>query len=162
MKKNEDFREQIRPVRSIMIVFSIALILLALLGAVIIRNPNLLSNGPEEVEITAPEIDIDMEGDDRDKIENGIHVRTGLKDAEGLMAVVNNCTNCHSAELVIQNRMDRERWIGTIRWMQETQNLWDLGENEAIILDYLVTNYPVINTGRRAPLTDVEWYTLNE
>ena len=33
------------------------------------------------------------EEDDFDKIENGIHVRTGLKDAEGLMTVVNNCTN---------------------------------------------------------------------
>ena len=33
-------------------------------------------------------------------IENGIHVRTGLVEAEGLMAVVNNCTNCHSAQLV--------------------------------------------------------------
>ena len=63
-----------------------------------------------------------------DRIENGIHVRTGLIDAEGLMTVVNNCTTCHSAKLVIQNRMNKERWNATIQWMQETQNLWDLGE----------------------------------
>jgi hypothetical protein len=46
---------------------------------------------------------------DPDKIENGIHVRTGLIEAEGLMTVVNNCTNCHSSKLVIQNRMNEER-----------------------------------------------------
>lgn len=155
--------DELKSIRSIIIIFSIALILLSLLAAVIIMNPHLLSNGPEGNEITVPEADIDTAGDDDwDKVENGIHIRTGLKDAEGLMAVVNNCTNCHSAELVIQNRMDRERWIATIRWMQETQNLWNLGDNEAIILDYLTTNYPVMNMGRRAPLTDIEWYTLTE
>lgn len=162
MRKKEDFRDQIKSMRSVIIVFSISLILLALLSAVIIMNPDLLSKGPVEVEIAVPAADIDVEGDDWNKIENGIHVRTGLKDAEGLMAVVNNCTNCHSAELVIQNRMDRERWIATIRWMQETQNLWNLGDNEEIIIDYLVTNYPVMNSGRRSPLTDIEWYSLNE
>ncbi|MCX2720323.1 monoheme cytochrome C [Lentiprolixibacter aurantiacus] len=102
------------------------------------------------------------EEDDFDKIENGIHVRTGLVDAEGLMTVVNNCTNCHSARLVIQNRMNKERWISTIRWMQETQNLWDLGKNEDIIVDYLVTNYPPKKKGRREVLTDVDWYVLEE
>ena len=62
-----------------------------------------------------------------DRIENGIHVRTGLVDAPGLRETVNNCTSCHSAKLVIQNRMSAERWHATIRWMQETQNLWPLG-----------------------------------
>src|SRR5690606_32943296 len=100
MGKKEDFRDQIKSMRSIIIVFSISLILLVLLGTVIIMNPDLLSNGPEEVEIAGPEVNMDLEGDDWNKIENGIHVRTGLKDAEGLMAVVNNCTICHSAELV--------------------------------------------------------------
>ncbi|MBT8320990.1 MAG: monoheme cytochrome C [Eudoraea sp.] len=103
-----------------------------------------------------------VEEDDYDKIENGIHVRTGLVDAEGLMTVVNNCTNCHSAQLVIQNRMNEERWIATIRWMQETQNLWDLGKNEEIIVDYLVTNYPLKKKGRREILSNVEWYVLEE
>ena len=102
------------------------------------------------------------EEDDYDKIENGIHMRTGLVDAEGLMTVVNNCTNCHSAQLVIQNRMNEERWIATIRWMQETQNLWDLGKNEEIIVDYLVTNYPPKKKGRREVLTDIDWYVLEE
>jgi hypothetical protein len=99
---------------------------------------------------------------DEDRIENGIHVRTGLKDAKGLMVVVNNCTNCHSAKLVIQNRMNKERWNATIRWMQETQNLWDLGDNQTIIVDYLVANYPVSEKSRREPLTNIHWYEIKD
>lgn len=95
-----------------------------------------------------------------DKIENGIHVKTGLIDAEGLEIVINNCTNCHSAKLVTQNRMSAERWNATIRWMQKTQNLWDLGENQKIIVDYLVANYPVEEKGRRSALSNIEWYEL--
>ncbi len=99
---------------------------------------------------------------DEDRIENGIHVRTGLIEAEGLMTVVNNCTNCHSALLVIQNRMNTERWITTIKWMQETQNLWDLGGNQEIIVNYLVTNYPPKEKGRREILTNIDWYELED
>jgi len=99
--------------------------------------------------------------EDEDKIENGIHLRTGLIEAEGLMTVINNCTNCHSAKLVTQNRMNTERWNATIKWMQETQNLWDLGENQKIIVNYLVTNYPVKPKGRRMNLENIDWYTLN-
>ena len=100
--------------------------------------------------------------EDFDKIENGIHLRTGFVEGEGLMTVVNNCTNCHSAKLVTQNRMSRDRWEATIRWMQETQNLWDLGNNEAIILDYLATYYAPEKKGRRQNLTNIEWYVLEE
>lgn len=100
--------------------------------------------------------------EDEDKIENGIHIRTGLKDANGLMTVVNNCTNCHSAKLITQNRMSKERWNETIKWMQEKQNLWDLGANQEIIVDYLVKNYPVKNIGRRLALTNIEWYELED
>lgn len=98
--------------------------------------------------------------EDEDKIENGIHVRTGLKDAEGLMTVVNNCTNCHSSKLIIQNRMSTENWNATIKWMQKTQNLWELGENQKVIVNYLVTNYPIKSKGRRMTLKNIEWYTL--
>jgi hypothetical protein len=101
--------------------------------------------------------------EDRDRIEDGIHLRTGLIDAEGLFIVVNNCTNCHSAKLVTQNRMTAERWNATIEWMQETQNLWDLGENQEVIVNYLVTNYPPKkSTGRRAALTNINWYELED
>jgi len=97
---------------------------------------------------------------DENRIENGIHVRTGLIDAEGLMTVVNNCTNCHSSKLIIQNRMNSERWNATIEWMQETQNLWPLGDNQEVIVNYLVTNYPTKNKGRRENLANIDWYEL--
>lgn len=100
--------------------------------------------------------------DDFDKIENGIHVRTGFVDAPGLLETVQNCTSCHSSKLVLQNRMNKERWTATIKWMQETQNLWDLGENEAIIVNYLAINYPPIETGRRKNLDTIDWYILEE
>ncbi len=47
-----------------------------------------------------------------------------------------------------------------IHWMQETQNLWDLGDNEALIVAYLAKNYPPGKKGRRARLTNIEWYDL--
>ncbi len=102
---------------------------------------------------------VDIE-EDMDKIENGIHVRTGFIEAEGMQQVINNCTNCHSAKLVTQNRMSKEGWTATIRWMQKTQNLWDLGENEGVIVDYLAKNYGPIKKGRREGLKDIEWYPL--
>ena len=95
-------------------------------------------------------------------IVDGIHQPTGLKEGEGLMIVVAHCTACHSAQLVIQNRMNRERWNATIRWMQETQNLWDLGENQEIIVNYLIKNYPVSGKGRRENLKNIEWYDLTK
>ena len=99
---------------------------------------------------------------DEDKIENGIHIRTGFKEDTGLMTVVNNCTNCHSSKLVIQNRMNEDRWNATIKWMQETQNLWALGDNQKIIVDYLVRNYPPLEKGRREGLTNISWYELKD
>ena len=110
---------------------------------------------PEVAMVTTP-----VEEDDFDKIEDGIHVRTGFVEGEGLMTVVNNCTNCHSAKLVTQNRMNEEGWRATIVWMQETQNLWDLGKNEDIIVNYLATYYAPEKKGRRQNLTDIEWYVL--
>ena len=99
---------------------------------------------------------------DEDRVENGIHLKTGFIDDEGLMTVVNNCTNCHSSKLVIQNRMNADRWNATIKWMQETQNLWQLGKNQKVIVDYLVKNYPPIDKGRREGLTKIAWYELKK
>lgn len=102
---------------------------------------------------------IDIE-EDAEKTENGIHIRTGFIVADGMQEVINNCTNCHSAKLVTQNRMSKDGWTATIRWMQKTQNLWDLGENEGPIVDYLAKNYGPINKGRREGLKDIKWYPL--
>ncbi|MFD2037153.1 cytochrome C [Belliella marina] len=83
----------------------------------------------------------------------------GLVEGEGLQLVLANCTNCHSAKLVTQNKFTREGWIQVIRWMQETQGFWELGENEDIIVDYLSTHFAPEAQGRRSPL-EVEWYSL--
>lgn len=107
-------------------------------------------------------VEIDNSIEDPEKIENGIHLRTGFIEAPGMQETITNCTSCHSAQLVIQNRMNKETWQTTIKWMQETQNLWDLGENEDVIIDYLVKNYPPSSKGRRETLTNVEWYELEE
>jgi hypothetical protein len=157
MEDHKKFKQQVRALYRLLVGL-IGLFAVAVFSVIyLLSNPNLFEKSKPEAEYVAV-----VEEDDYDKIENGIHVRTGLVEAEGLMAVVNNCTNCHSAKLVTQNRMNKERWIGTIRWMQETQNLWDLGNNEGIIVDYLVTNYPPANKGRREVLKDIEWYDLKD
>jgi CxxC motif-containing protein (DUF1111 family) len=96
-------------------------------------------------------------------IVDGKDAQTGLLAGEGLQMVKASCTACHSGQLITQNRMSRERWAATILWMQQTQGLWDLGENEAIILDYLAENYsPQQTGGRRRPLENIEWYRLED
>ncbi len=157
MQEHTKFKQQLKAIYRLMAGLFGLFILAAIGVLLLLSKPDLLRKKATEVEteyVTIPETD------DFDKIENGIHVRTGLVEADGLMTVVNNCTNCHSAKLVTQNRMNEERWIATIRWMQETQNLWDLGNNEAIIVNYLVTNYPPAKKGRREILSDIEWYEL--
>ncbi len=57
--------------------------------------------------------------------------------------------------------MNATRWNATIKWMQETQNLGDLGENQEVIVNYLVTNYPPKEIGRRENLNNIDWYELN-
>ena len=41
------------------------------------------------------------------KIENGIHKSTGLVADTHYKLVVQNCTSCHSAKLITQNRAER-------------------------------------------------------
>lgn len=98
--------------------------------------------------------------EDLPEYENGIHLATGFKEDPNLNLVIANCTSCHSAKMVTQNRATRDGWKTMIRWMQETQNLWDLGENEDVILDYLAKYYAPEKQGRRQPLTGIEWYDL--
>jgi len=99
---------------------------------------------------------------DLDRVENGIHLETGLIAAAGWETVRATCTACHSAKLVTQNKATREGWEKMIRWMQETQGLWELGEQEATILDYLAANYAPEEASRRASLDmdAIEWYIL--
>jgi len=103
------------------------------------------------------------EVDDFDRVENGIHVMTGLAYDDNFQAVRSSCTSCHSAQLIIQNRASREGWLEIIRWMQATQGLTDLGDREPQILDYLAKHYAPKDTGRRPniDMAAIEWYTLN-
>ena len=82
----------------------------------------------------------------------GIDSKTGLVIAPGFEVVSVQCIVCHSALLVTQNRASREGWLSMIRWMQETQGLWPLGEQEAVVLDYLAEHYGPQRLGRRPPL----------
>lgn len=78
---------------------------------------------------------------------------TGLIKNSGWEQVRVHCGGCHSHALVTGQRADRNTWLDIIRWMQETQNLWQFQpEVEAQILDYLATNYPPQPNRRRAPI----------
>ena len=158
MSKEEDFKKGIKKIyHQLILMFSLFVITGALLVYYMV-DPSFAIFKTSNTTYVATE----AEAIDDDRIENGIHVRTGLVDADGLMTVVNNCTNCHSAKLVTQNRMSNEGWNATIKWMQETQNLWDLGKNQDIIVNYLVANYPVEAVGRRAILKNIDWYELED
>ena len=78
---------------------------------------------------------------------------TGLIKRPGMELVRTHCTACHSARLIIQNKAERLGWLSTIRWMQESQGLWSLGQVEATILDYLSANYGPQTVGRRKRLS---------
>lgn len=93
---------------------------------------------------------------------DSLDAATGLVIDDALPVVVGNCTGCHSAQLITQNRATREGWQHMIEWMQETQKLWDLGANETAILDYLEKHYAPEKIGRRKNLGDIEWYDLPE
>jgi hypothetical protein len=78
---------------------------------------------------------------------------SGLIIAPGWENVRAHCGGCHSHALVTQQRADRQTWLGMIRWMQDSQNLWQFQpDTEAQILDYLAENYPPQPDQRRPPI----------
>ncbi|WP_010518979.1 hypothetical protein [Croceivirga radicis] len=160
MEQPNKFKESAALIRKLSVTLFVFFFAIAGILVYLMVDPSLssYSSQPEATLTTIEETSVE---DDFNAIEDGIHLRTGFIADDGLMTVVNNCTNCHSAKLVTQNRMTKEGWSATIKWMQETQNLWDLGDNEVIILDYLAKNYAPEKKGRRENLTNIEWYTLN-
>ena len=89
-------------------------------------------------------------------------VATGLYLDPNLKHVQAHCTGCHSAKLITMNRFTREGWKEKIVWMQQTQKLWDLGDAEPLVLDYLAKYYaPEERPLRRQPLDVKTWYELN-
>ena len=95
-------------------------------------------------------------------VRDSLDAQTGLVLAPGFLAVKENCIRCHSPKLITAKRATRQGWEGTIRWMQLTQGLGDLGKDEAVILDYLAKHYAPTQQGRRPPLQDITWYRLEK
>ena len=135
---------------------AVLLIVITLLVGIVVVL--FLSRKPEEEPV--PDKFVEVSGPQ--EIVDGKHVATGLVADEGLNLVIAHCTGCHSAKLVTQNRFNSEGWIRVIRWMQDTQNLWELGESEEAIVAYLSKHYAPEFAGRRMPLPEVEWYKLEE
>ncbi len=78
---------------------------------------------------------------------------TGLAMTGDWELVRGNCTACHSAKLITQQRGTPEQWLAMIRWMQKKQNLWQFDpDTERRIIDYLAENYPPQAARRRAPI----------
>ena len=160
MDKQEKFKESVAEIRKLVTRIFIMFGIIAVFLVYLLVDPTFSafkSNESKGEYVVVSEIS----EEDFDKIENGVHVRTGFIEDDGLMLVVNNCTNCHSSKLVTQNRMSKERWLATIRWMQEAQNLWDLGANEEAIVNYLAKNYAPTSKGRRQNLKNIDWYELD-
>jgi hypothetical protein len=133
-----------------------SLILLAILALVLIWLAFFFTppEGPtQDLPTSTEEVDL------RKYPPDSIHP-SGLAYAPGFGIVRGNCTTCHSAKLITQNRATREGWKQMIVWMQETQNLHDLEEDEPIILDYLAKHYAPAEVGRRGNLDveEIEWY----
>jgi hypothetical protein len=86
---------------------------------------------------------------------------TGLVIDENFYMVKAQCTGCHSSKLISANHFTRDGWKQKIRWMQAKHNLWELGDTEKQVLDYLEKYYgPTQVSARRAPLKNIEWYPL--
>jgi len=75
---------------------------------------------------------------------------TGLKITGDWELVRGNCTACHSAKLITQQRGTEQQWLTMIRWMQAKQGLWTFDpDTENRIITYLAENYPPDAARRR-------------
>jgi len=78
---------------------------------------------------------------------------TGFKMTGDWELVRGNCTACHSAKLITQQRGTSQQWLTMIRWMQKKQNLWQFDAGtESRIIAYLSENYPPDAARRRAAI----------
>ena len=78
---------------------------------------------------------------------------TGFRMTGDWELVRANCTSCHSAKLVTQQRGSAQQWLTMIHWMQKKQNLWAFDpDTEDRIITYLAENYPPSDAQRRAAL----------
>lgn len=138
---------------------SLILVTLMMIGAGVSYFHFFYQPNHRSSEIAVQEVE-NVKSVDLTEVKDGIHIPTGLVADVDLNLVITNCTACHSSKLIIQNRATADGWRSLIRWMQSTQNLWNLGENEEKIVAYLAKNYPPVGQGRRKPLENIEWYEL--
>jgi hypothetical protein len=98
----------------------------------------------------------------RDSVFNGVHVISGLIAEGDYKLVFEFCGSCHNHALVTQNRGTKDDWKEIIVWMQEEQEMQDLGKYEEPILTYLSTFYAPEKGGRRPPLNqnEIDWHEL--
>ncbi|MGI9542560.1 MAG: hypothetical protein ACR2MX_04825 [Cyclobacteriaceae bacterium] len=157
--KDENLIEKLQGLTRIVIGLFVVVLLMGLSAIYLDRwyDPKHFQFAAESTE-KAPQMAANLE--DQGAIVDGVHIASGLKAGEGLDLVIGNCTNCHSAKMITQNRANKEGWESMIKWMQETQNLWDLGANQDAIVTYLSTYYAPEQKGRRQPLENIEWYEI--
>lgn len=95
---------------------------------------------------------------------DSLDTETGLALDTNLSVVKAHCTGCHSPKLIIQHHFTRDEWLSKIRWMQRNHKLWDLGESEKTVLDYLAKNYAPNQAAysRREALRNIKWYKLEQ
>ncbi|MFT7652407.1 MAG: mono/diheme cytochrome c family protein [Candidatus Azotimanducaceae bacterium] len=68
--------------------------------------------------------------------------------------VQGHCSGCHSLQLVSAQRGDEQFWTNIIRWMQDTQNLWEIPtDQEQMIVAYLSSTYGEESASRRPNLS---------
>ena len=84
MSVDYDFKRNEKKAYRFAILF-FSLLLVFVVGSIFIMKSNFFSNPSEPKVVVINPIKKEV-----DEIKNGIHVRTGLIDAEGLMSVVNN------------------------------------------------------------------------
>jgi hypothetical protein len=78
----------------------------------------------------------------------------GLPPGEGQDLVYGTCTPCHSARLITQQGMTRERWDSTLTWMVESQGMPELPDDmRDDILDYLAEHFPADKRGGQPGMT---------
>jgi len=67
---------------------------------------------------------------------------SGLPRTEGVETVVAQCTYCHSAALVMQQRLSRERWDERVNWMIAERGMPEPdAADRKVILDYLAAHF---------------------
>jgi len=142
----------------ITLIASILLIVIMIL--IYLRFPSTIDH---LTKLSWPKAKVEV-SDENPVIVSAQYLDGSLAEGQGVAVVQKHCLGCHSAQLITQNRMSRERWEYTIRWMQRTQGLWDLGSDEPVVLDYLAEYYAPQKVGRRAnlQLDEEDWYPLSE